>query len=129
MPFNAVRKFFTHSPLKSVALTSTLLLGASALFTPAEAAPVVACAKYQRHNDMWSHGCKVKGEVISGAEMNVHAKKRTYDAGAYCYVVSWKKGGWSVIRLHGAEVPAVETSLMDQSGRTWIVRRGSIGCY
>lgn len=123
MPFHAPK------PVLLSGLCAALLLAGGAVVTSAEAAPVEACAKYQRQNDRWSHGYKVKGEVKSGAEMNVHAKKRTYDAGAHYYVVSWKKGGWTVIRLPRAEVPAVETSLTDQSGRTWIVRRGWAGCY
>lgn len=124
MPFSTAFKPI----LKPLTLCAALLLAGSAVITAAEAAPVQACAKYQRQNATWSHGYKVTGEVLSGAEMNVHAKKRTYDAGAHYYVVSWRKGGWSVMRLPGAEVPVVETSLSDQSGKPWIVRRGWTGC-
>lgn len=75
MPFTAA--------LKSVLLSAALLFAGTATITPAEAAPVEACAKYRRQNGTWSHVYKVKGEVLPGAEMNVHAKKRTYDEGAH----------------------------------------------
>ena len=94
------------------------------------AGEVEACAKYQRKDGSWSHGYKVKGFVMNGEELNQSVGSTRYQKHANYFVVAWRNGGYTSIRLEFAEYepPRVEKVYHDQRRRTWSLRKGWHDC-
>ena len=94
---------------------------------------VKGCIKYQRANDTISHWYKVRGTILEGQTINQKAKEKGYFANfnpqdSY-YVVSWKKGGYSVLKLKSqGKLPQVETKTTDQVGKTWFIKASWQNC-
>lgn len=107
-----------------------LILSAVMLASSAWAGEVQACAKYQRKDGTWSHGYKVRGYVMSGQELNQSVGSDRYQTHANYFVVSWKNGGYTSIRLDFAEYepPEYEKKYFDQRRRTWSLKKGWIDC-
>lgn len=112
--------------LKICALAAAALISASY----ASAGEVEACAKYQRKDGSWSHGYKLRGFVMDGEELNQSVGSTRYQKHANYFVVAWRNGGYTSIRLEFGEYepPQLEKAYYDQRRRTWSLRKGWHNC-
>lgn len=93
-----------------------------------------ACAAYQRANGTWSRSYKVRGFVVTGAELidfaREHGYSTKYSIRDHYFMIPWDRGGFSALRLGKTEaIPKSETTTADQGGKTWRLKDGWQSCY
>ncbi len=86
---------------------------------------VQGCIKYQRADYSWSHPYKVRGEVLSGSDLNSATNSHNYSASSYYFYVPFKKGGYVTLEIPiGSSLPLSDSTTKDQRGKRWSMKSG-----
>lgn len=90
---------------------------------------VKACVKYQRSDYSWSNEYKVVGYLVSGSELNSMANTYKFSSYDNYYVILWKEGGYTALKLPYRELPYSWRTVEDQRDKTWEIKEGWSSCY
>lgn len=91
---------------------------------------VKACVKYQRADYSWTHGYKIEGIYVNGADLNNFTNTYKYDSWATYFVIPWKEGGYTALNMdYQSELYSYEQTFKDQRDISWQVKEGWSFCY
>lgn len=91
---------------------------------------IEACVKYQRADESWSNGYKVKAFILTGSELNdVTGSNHFYNFYHYLFI-PWDNEGFTLFKLdYRDQISIFERDFEDQNSRTWLVKKGWNYCY
>lgn len=90
---------------------------------------VKACVKYQRSDYSWSNGYKVSGYLVSGSDLNSMANTYKFSSYNDYFVILWKEGGYTALKLPYRDLPYSWRTVEDQRQGQWEIKEGWNSCY
>lgn len=89
-----------------------------------------ACVKYQRADESWSNGYKVKAFILTGSELNDVTGSNHFDDFYNFLFIPWDNEGFTLLKLdYRDQISIFEKDFEDQNSRKWRVKEGWSTCY
>lgn len=91
---------------------------------------IEACVKYQRADESWSNGYKVKAFLLTGSELNNITDSSHFDYYSHYMFIPWDNEWFTLLNIDfRGQITFYENDFEDQNSRKWRVKEGWSFCY